>query len=104
MSSDVYKFPDFLNALEVMNTKGVAGFYFYLGDGSKDGHNYGLANVAAFFAQSMKETIKVSARTTHVLIFAETSRLSSSGFKYNACDENNWDLHGGGYPVSNAVS
>ena len=26
------------------------------------------------------------------------------GFKYNACDENNWDLHGGGYPVSNAVS
>ena len=81
MSSDVYKFPDFLNALEVMNTKGVAGFYFYLGDGSKDGHNYGLANVAAFFAQSMKETIKVSARTTHVLIFARDLKVKFLGLQ-----------------------
>ena len=69
VSSDVYKFPDFLNALEVMNTKGVAGFYFYLGDGSTNGHMYGLVNVAAFFAQSMKETIKVSAEIAHVLVF-----------------------------------
>jgi len=35
------------------------------------------------------------------LFFAETSS-SSRIFQYNACDENNWDLHGGGYPVSNA--
>jgi predicted chitinase len=40
---------------------------------------YALVNVAAFLAQSMKETIK-----------------------YDACDENSWDLVGGTYPASNA--
>ena len=43
------------------------GGKFYLGDGSPAGARVGLANVAAFLAQSMKETIK-----------------------YDACDENNW--------------
>jgi len=36
-------------------------------------------NIAAFFAQSMKETIR-----------------------YDACDENSWDLFDGKYPISNA--
>ncbi len=39
----------------------------------------GLTNVAAFLAQSMKETIV-----------------------YDACDENNWDVIDGRYPISNA--
>ena len=39
----------------------------------------GLVNIAAFLAQSMKETIK-----------------------YDACDENNWDIIDGKYPLSNA--
>ena len=38
-----------------------------------------MVNIAAFLAQSMKETIK-----------------------YDACDENSWDLVGGKYPLSNA--
>ena len=44
---------------------------------AEDGHVYGLVNVAAFLAQSMKETIQ-----------------------YDACDENSWDLVGGKYPLS----
>lgn len=44
-----------------MNSKGVNGLYFYLGgEGDKD-YKYGLTNVAAFLAQSMKETIKYDA-------------------------------------------
>ena len=39
----------------------------------------GLVNIAAFLSQSMKETIK-----------------------YDACDENNWDIIDGKYPLSNA--
>jgi len=50
-----------------------------MGDESDNGHLYGLVNLAAFLAQSMKETIK-----------------------YNACDENSWDLVNGKYPLSNA--
>jgi len=42
-------------------------------------YKYALVNVAAFLAQSMKETIK-----------------------YDACDENSWDLVAGKYPASNA--
>eukprot|EP00959_Pyramimonas_sp_CCMP1952_P234850 4906912-Pyramimonas_sp.AAC.1 len=47
-------------------------------DSAPDAWKYGLVNVAAFLAQSMKETIK-----------------------YDACDENNWDSTTG-YPASNA--
>lgn len=55
--------------------------HYYLGDskGSDEEYKYGLTNVAAFLAQSMKETIK-----------------------YNACSENNWDLIQGVYAISNA--
>lgn len=59
--SSIYKSEGLLKGLEVMNSKGVNGMYFYLGgDGTKD-HVYGLVNVAAFLAQSMKETIKYDA-------------------------------------------
>ncbi|KAL7533832.1 hypothetical protein ACHAXR_008669 [Thalassiosira sp. AJA248-18] len=82
--STIYKHDGLAKGLTVMNTQGVAGMYYYLGgptsqDGNKATH-YGLTNVAAFLAQSMKETIK-----------------------YDACSENNWDLYGSaGYPLSNA--
>jgi len=48
--------------------------HYYLGaeDEGERGYQYGLTNVAAFLAQSMKETIM-----------------------YNACSENNWDFVGG---------
>jgi len=77
--STVYRFNDMLAALRVMYTDGIANKYFYMGDESPDGHIYGLVNIAAFLAQSLKETIK-----------------------YNACDENSWDLVDGGYPLSNS--
>jgi predicted chitinase len=76
----VYTFDGLMNGLSVMSSKGVAGKTFYLGNDDKDkGSMYGLVNIAAFLAQSMKETIK-----------------------YNACDENSWDLVDGKYPLSNA--
>ena len=68
-----------LDGLRVMYNDGVANKYFHMGDDSPNGHLYGLVNIAAFLAQSMKETIK-----------------------YNACDENSWDLVNGQYPASNA--
>ena len=55
------------------------GLTFYLGEPNVAGTQAGLANIAAFIAQCMKETIK-----------------------YNACDENNWDIIDGKYPLSNA--
>jgi hypothetical protein len=77
--SSVYRYNDFIAALRVMYEDGVAGKHFYMGDDSPNGHKYGLVNIAAFLAQSMKETIR-----------------------YNACDENSWDLVNGVYPLSNA--
>lgn len=44
-----------------------------------NGHVYGFINIAAFLAQSMKETIQ-----------------------NDACDEKSWDMIGGEYPLSNA--
>jgi len=64
--SSVYRYDDFKESLYVMATEGVAGKKFYIGDSSaENGHVYGLVNIAAFLAQSMKETIQ-----------------------YDACDEN----------------
>lgn len=80
--STIYNHEGLSKGLQIMNSEGVAGMRYYLGDKNKGGdkaYRYGLTNVAAFLAQSMKETIK-----------------------YNACSENNWDLFGEGYPVSNA--
>ena len=77
--STVYRFDDMLAALRVMHQQGVAGKTFYMGDESDIGYKYGLVNLSAFLAQAVKETIK-----------------------YDACDENSWDLVGGSYPLSNA--
>ena len=77
--STVYRYQDLLDGLRVMYNDGVANKYFYMGDDSAQGHLYGLVNIAAFLAQSMKETIQ-----------------------YNACDENSWDLVNGMYPLSNS--
>lgn len=73
------RFLGFLAGLQVMHEDGVAGKKFYMGDESAIGHEYGLVNIAAFLAQSMKETIK-----------------------YDACDENSWDIVNNQYPLSNA--
>jgi len=81
--SAVYRYKGFIAGLEIMVENGVADKYFYLGNDSENGHLYGLANIAAFLGQSMKETIQ-----------------------YDACDENNWDYLSKGaltvYPLSNA--
>ena len=79
LPSSVYKYADLRKSLDVMATDGVAGKKFYIGEDTTNGHVYGMVNIAAFLAQSMKETIK-----------------------YDACDENSWDLVGGKYPLSNA--
>ena len=58
----VYTFDGLLNGLNVMSSEGVAGKTFYLGNKDKNkGSMYGLVNIAAFLAQSMKETIKYNA-------------------------------------------
>lgn len=55
--SSVYKYEDFRESLYVMATEGVANSTFYIGeDDVENGHVYGLVNIAAFLAQSMKET------------------------------------------------
>jgi hypothetical protein len=77
--STVYRYKDLLDGLRVMYNDGVANKYFYMGDDSPKGHLYGLVNIAAFLAQSIKETIQ-----------------------YNACDENSWDLVNGKYALSNS--
>ena len=77
--SSVYRYDGFLAGLRVMYMDGVANKQYYMGDSSTNGPLYGLVNIAAFLAQSMKETIK-----------------------YDACDENSWDLVNGRYPLSNA--
>lgn len=79
MPSTVYRYEGFISGLRVMYQDGVANKLFYIGDSSHNGHVYGLVNIAAFVAQSMKETIK-----------------------YDACDENSWDLYNSRYPLSNS--
>jgi hypothetical protein len=68
--SNVFTLVDFARGVQVMYERGVSNAYFYIGDvDSAQGYKYGVANVAAFLAQVMKESLR-----------------------YNACDENNWDL------------
>ena len=68
--STVYRYEGFISGLKVMVEDGVAEKRYYLGEEGENGHLYGLANIAAFIGQSMKETIQ-----------------------YDACDENNWDFY-----------
>ena len=63
--STVYRYDDFRESLSIMAEEGVAGKTFYTGEDVENGHVYGMVNIAAFLAQSMKETIQ-----------------------YDACDEN----------------
>ena len=78
--STVYRYQGLIDAIRVMYQDGVADKYLYMGDESPYGYEYGLVNIAAFLAQSMKETIR-----------------------YNACDENNWDFDGNQmYALSNS--
>jgi len=64
LPSDIYTWPDMIQAVRLMASTGVGALKLWLGDSD---HIYGLVNVAAFLAQCMQETIQ-----------------------YNACDENNW--------------
>lgn len=65
--SKVYKFEDFMKALEKL--KGKENFRMWLGGGcGVDAKKRALVNMAAFLGQAMRETII-----------------------YDACDENNWD-------------
>lgn len=79
--STIYKWRDFVQAVTAMYTRGVGDFRLWLGDEGVSDEvraRYALVNLAAFLAQSMKETIR-----------------------YDACDENNWD-NTNGYQISNA--
>jgi hypothetical protein len=79
--SSIYRWKDFLVSLHVMANQGIAGMTFWLGDPDASADvqmQQGLVNIAAFLAQSMKETIQ-----------------------YDACDENNWD-NSNNYKISNA--
>ena len=89
--STVYRWNDFLLAVKAMYLDGIGDEYklWLGGDDSEEPDaalraKYGLVNLAAFLAQSMKETIK-----------------------YDACDENNWSFeeHWAGntkYPITSA--
>lgn len=67
-NSEQYFWADMIDAVEKMSYVGVAGRTFYSGPSSGgSAHVYGLANLAAFLAQTMQESIQ-----------------------YDACDENNW--------------
>ncbi len=70
--STIYNWEDFLIAIKSMHVDGVAEYNFWLGEdetseSEETRAKYGLVSIAAFLAQSMKESIR-----------------------YNACDENNW--------------
>ena len=79
--SKIYHWNDLIQGLHAACDPGIAGHTFWIGDPTAPEdkkHVYGLVNLAAFLAQSMKETIR-----------------------YDACDENNWD-DTNGYKISNA--
>lgn len=83
--SSVYKWADFLMALNAMHNVGVGPTKYWLIDPTKDDATnikYAKVAIAAFLSQSMKETIQ-----------------------YDACDENNWSINTGdpvNYPISAA--
>ncbi len=79
--STIYKWRDFVQAVASMHISGVGERTLWLGDPTADDATrtkQALVNLAAFLAQSMKETIR-----------------------YDACDENNWDSTNG-YAMSNS--
>ena len=79
--STIYRWRDFVQAVASMHLSGVGDLRLWLGDKTENNTvrtKQALVNLAAFLAQSMKETIR-----------------------YDACDENNWDTTNG-YAISNA--
>jgi hypothetical protein len=85
LPSTIYKFEDFRTAVTQMYTEGIGDLKLYIGQDEDDEDKavkYGLVNIAAFIAQSQKETIQ-----------------------YDACTENSWDRGGwsnGRDPATNA--
>ena len=79
--STIYVSADLIAAVKIMASVGAGGFHLDVGTAADrvSASLYGLANIAAFLAQALQESIK-----------------------YNACDENSWDLVEGVYPLSNA--
>ncbi len=83
--STIYKWADFLAALNAMHNEGVENVKFWLIDPNVDeatNIKYAKVAIASFLAQSMKETIQ-----------------------YDACDENNWSIDSGdpvNYPLSSS--
>lgn len=85
--STVYKWADYLQGLSSMHNVGIAGKKLWLFDDDPSVDDatkakYAKVAIAAFLAQSMKETIR-----------------------YNACDENNWSINTGdpvNYPLSSS--
>ena len=78
--STIYKWRDFVQAIATTYGLGIGDNRLWLGDEDMEGAaraQYALVNLAAFLAQSMKESIK-----------------------YDACDENNWDNTN--YAISNS--
>ena len=63
LPSTIYNHAGLSKGLEIMNTQGVAGMFYYLGkEGEWETDSlYRLTNVATFLVQSMKETIKYDA-------------------------------------------
>mmetsp|Transcript_12269 Transcript_12269/g.23421 ORF Transcript_12269/g.23421 Transcript_12269/m.23421 type:complete len:233 (+) Transcript_12269:233-931(+) len=61
--STQYRFDGFMRGLQLMYLEGVGDLTFYLGEDvvGTEGTKVGLVNIAAFLAQSMKETIKYDA-------------------------------------------
>jgi len=79
--SSIYKWRDFVQAVATSYATGIGEQVLWLGDEGMAGParaQYALVNLAAFLAQSMKESIK-----------------------YDACDENNWD-NTSNYAISNS--
>jgi len=65
--SQEYSWTDMAEALATVAQRGIGASKFYAGPNTDGGEMVGLANLAAFIAQTMQETIQ-----------------------YDACDENNW--------------
>jgi hypothetical protein len=59
--STQYRYDGFIRGLQLMYLESVGDMTFYLGEdvSGVEGVKVGLVNIAAFLAQSMKETIKV---------------------------------------------
>lgn len=80
VTSTVYKLDDMIAGIRRMVENEVDGLRFFVGENTSEQElAYGRVNLAAFLAQAMQESIR-----------------------YDVCDENNWDMIDGGYPIANS--